>query len=74
MKAQSIPFFAALTASLALAGCGPDEDPGAGEACTTGETRAAIVTALAFTRIAEGGVAPGFDLDSRVSSGSDVES
>lgn len=73
MKAQSIPVFALLAASLLLAGCGPDEAPAA-EACATGETHAAIVTALAFTRTAEGGVAPGFDLDSRVSNGSDIES
>ncbi|UQA59652.1 hypothetical protein [Polyangium aurulentum] len=74
MRAQSIPFFALLSAGLALAGCSPDEATDAGAACATGETRAAIVTALGFTRTTEAGQAPGFDLDNRVSDGSDIAS
>jgi hypothetical protein len=74
MKAQSIPFFAALAAGLALAGCNPGGGSDADVACATGEKRAAIVTALGFTRTTEAGLAPGFDLDDRVSDGSDIES
>jgi hypothetical protein len=57
-------------ASLVLSGCAP-EGPSADElSCTMGESHVTVLTALAFT-IAEGNVAPGFDLDDRVSDAND---
>jgi len=62
--------FFVFTASSLLVGCGseglsPDEI-----SCTTGESYAAVLTSLAFTS-AENEIAPGFDLDGRVSTGED---
>jgi hypothetical protein len=71
MKTRGIQLLGAFLASLALAGCGADGLGDADAACATGETRGAIVTALGFTREGMPGVAPGFDLDGRVSDGSD---
>ncbi|HRI63254.1 MAG TPA: hypothetical protein PK156_03430 [Polyangium sp.] len=62
--------FFLVVASVFLAGCGED-GPSADElSCTTGSTHAAVLTALAFT-IAENDVAPGFNLDDRVSTNED---
>jgi hypothetical protein len=77
----------AFSATLALCfggGCADDEAfEGAApvaeakapiDTCAPGRARSSIVTKLAFTREAPKGVAPGFDLDKRVSDGSDEES
>jgi hypothetical protein len=56
--------------SLLLLGCAPEEPSVDEVQCTTGESHVAVLTALAFT-IAEKNVAPGFDLDDRVSDGND---
>jgi hypothetical protein len=53
-----------------LLGCS-DEAVSSPPACGYGEKRAAVVTELAFTREEPKGVAPGFDLDSRVSDAKD---
>jgi hypothetical protein len=72
MKTQAYHLGAALLASLALAGCGADGADGAtGDTCKTGETQAAIITELGFTRELKPGEAPGFNLDGKVSDGSD---
>jgi len=66
---QGIGFFL-VGEALGVAGCAP-EGPSAEElSCTTGETHATVLTALAFT-IVDKNVAPGFNLDGRVSDGSD---
>lgn len=54
-----------------LSGCAPDEFSAEELACTTGEKYVTVLTSLAFT-IAENNVAPGFNLDNRVSDGSDT--
>jgi hypothetical protein len=56
-------------ASSVLAGCAP-EGPADEIQCTTGQTQVATLTSLAFTVVADN-VAPGFDLDDRVSDSSD---
>jgi hypothetical protein len=62
--------FFLMGASVALIGCGP-EGPTADEiSCTTGKKHVNVLTSLAFT-IAENDVAPGFDLDGRVSTADD---
>jgi hypothetical protein len=53
-------------ASVALMGCGPDGLTADEISCTTGKTHAAVLTSFKFTS-AEKDVAPGFDLDGRVS-------
>jgi len=63
--------FCALSVGALLVGCGGGEEAPVEDSCSTGETHAAIVTALAFTRAVEKGVAPGFDLDGMKSNGSD---
>lgn len=63
----------AIAALLGGAGCGDDPVAAPG-ACAYGETRAAVITGLAFTRQEPEGVAPGFDLDGRVSADSDSRS
>lgn len=65
IKTANTGFF--LAASLVLlSGCGP-EGPSAEEiSCTTGESYTSVLTSLAFT-VAEKNVAPGFNLDDRVS-------
>lgn len=60
-------------AATGLVACG---DPGAvetdtGPSCGTAAPRAAVFSSLAFTRVDEKGLAPGFDLDGRVSDGTD---
>jgi hypothetical protein len=62
-------FFLA-AASVVLAGCGPDGLSADEISCTTGETHVAVLTSFAFT-IAEKDIAPGFDLDGRVSTADD---
>jgi hypothetical protein len=53
-------------AAVGLMGCGAGSDDA--PSCTaTGETHAAVLTALAFTRETTKGIRPGFDLDGRVS-------
>jgi len=74
MKNQSRNgFVVAFTACLFLAGCGeaaaPEDAP-----CVTGETYAGIVTKLGFARSISADVAPGFDLDGRVSGTDDYRS
>lgn len=62
---------AALGTLLDAAGCG---DPGASppvDTCATGNSRASIITQLAFAREGPTGVSPGFDLDHRVSTATD---
>lgn len=70
--------FAALLAAPFFSACGEDEaavspyeEP---VSCTSGKSHPAIVTKLAFTRVNPPGVAPGFDLDGKVSNGTDDES
>ena len=59
-----LPLF--LCAAIGLAGCSSgDEDA---PDCTTGQSRAYVFTALAFTRELSRGVAAGFDLDDRITS------
>ncbi|MBK9262672.1 MAG: hypothetical protein IPM54_23080 [Polyangiaceae bacterium] len=59
-----------LSALLVLSGCAP-EGPSAEElSCTTGQTHTAVLTSLAFT-LAQDDIAPGFDLDGRVSGADD---
>jgi hypothetical protein len=62
-----------VTASGVLAGCGPEGLSPDEISCTTGESYAAVLTSLAFTSAKEN-VAPGFDLDDRVSAGDDYRS
>lgn len=52
-----------LSSLLSLFGCSSADEPD----CTTGRSQAYIITALGFTREMTRGVAPGFDLDGRVS-------
>jgi hypothetical protein len=59
-------------ASLCAACGGVEEAPAAAASCDTGETIGAVVTALHFTREASKGVAPGFDVDARLSDGDDT--
>lgn len=62
----------ALVIATILAGCGPDDPPSLG--CGAGEVYGAVTTKLGFTRIAEDGIAPGFNLDGMVSDGTDYVS
>lgn len=57
-------------ASLVISGCAPDESAAEDPSCTSGTTHTAVLTSLAFT-IADKNVAPGFNLDGRVSDGND---
>jgi hypothetical protein len=60
-----------LAAVLGMFGCSSaDNEPD----CTTGTSRAYVLTHLAFTRESPRGTAPGFDLDSRVSARPEDES
>jgi hypothetical protein len=70
MEKDKLALSAALAAGVFLAGCGPQEAE-AVDSCTTGETYAGIITKLGFARAISADASPGFDLDSRVSDGSD---
>lgn len=59
-----------LGASAVLSGCAPEGLSEYEISCTTGETHAAVLTSFMFTT-AEKNVAPGFNLDDRVSDGND---
>lgn len=72
MSARGLVLLAALAAAPLLTGCGPDDPIPQG--CGSGELHGAVVTKLGFTRIAEEGVAPGFNLDGLVSDGTDYVS
>lgn len=65
------PLALALAAATLFVGCGGEEAAPPVSSCATGETLGGIVTKLAFTRAADADHAPGFDLDGRVSDGSD---
>jgi len=58
-------------AAALLSGCAPDEPTAEELSCTSGEKYVTVLTSLAFT-IAENNVAPGFNLDDRVSDGNDT--
>jgi hypothetical protein len=73
MKTNEFAFATALAAGVFLAGCAP-EAPDAAASCVTGETYAGIVTKLGFARAVSADVAPGFDIDGRVSDTSDYTS
>jgi hypothetical protein len=62
--------FFLLAALSILSGCSPDGLSADELSCMTGETHAAVLTSFKFTS-AEKNVAPGFDLDGRVSDGND---
>jgi hypothetical protein len=63
--------FVATTAVLLLSGCGSEGLSADEVQCTTGQTYASIMTALGFARAVDKDVAPGFDVDGRVSDSSD---
>jgi len=63
----------ALAMGLLLVGCGEDNG-NAAAACTTGATRAGIVTKLGFARAIAADKAPGFNIDGRESDSSDYMS
>lgn len=72
MKRAILPVFSAI--SLFLGGCSGGEPESIAPACGDGEVKTAIVSSLGFTRLADDGSAPGFDIDGQVSDGSDAES
>ena len=51
-----------ILAAALLFGCSSSEEPD----CTTGKSQAYVLTSLTFTRETSKGVAPGFDIDSKV--------
>lgn len=70
MKTRRILFITSLLSTPPLVGCGPDDPPG-DPICDSAEVKGAVVTKFAFTKVADGGIAPGFNLDGLVSDGTD---
>ena len=71
MRALLLAGLSAFVVGLSLLGCSSaDHEPD----CTSGRSRAYVITSLGFTRESPRGVAAGFDLDNRVSARPESES
>lgn len=69
---KTIFFIAGLLSAPLLLGCGPDDPPGE-PICGGPGLLGGVVTKFAFTKLAEGNIAPGFNLDGLVSDGTDYQ-